>query len=218
MYMGGNGFYWHCAWHPAMPGLLEIRRAENGTRTWAAAPGEYHLGATGRMSGLWANCGFPPQTLTGVGYASTGFDSASYYKRLPGSFDPRAAFIFQGVGKDEKIGDFGSLGGAAGYELDMADPALGTPENCLRLASSENHSNAYVLTPERMLCGYPGADGISDPDVRADMVFFETPGGGAVFSTGSITWSASLAHNNFDNNVAKITSNVLKRFLDEKKF
>ena len=218
MYMGGNGFYWHTAYHPALPGAIEIRRAENGSRTWAAAPGEYHLSTTGRMSGLWANCGFAPQKLVGVGYASTGFDSASWYRRLPDSFDPRAAFIFQGVGKDEKIGNFGSLGGAAGYELDIVDPSLGTPDNCLRLASSENHSNAYVMTPERMLCNYPGADGVSDPSVRADMVFFETPAGGAVFSTGSITWSASLAHQDFDNNVAKITNNVLRRFLDEKKF
>jgi N,N-dimethylformamidase len=50
--------------------------------------------------------------------------------------------------------------------------------------------------------------------VRADIVFFETPEGGAVFSTGSIAWSSALAHNNYENNVARITGNVLKRFLD----
>jgi N,N-dimethylformamidase len=54
--------------------------------------------------------------------------------------------------------------------------------------------------------------------VRADMIFFETPAGGAVFSTGSISYAGSLSHNNFDNDIARITSNVLNRFLDETPF
>jgi N,N-dimethylformamidase len=50
------------------------------------------------------------------------------------------------------------------------------------------------------------------------MVFFETPNGGAVFSTGSIAYGASLPWNDYDNNVAKLTTNVLKRFADPKPF
>jgi N,N-dimethylformamidase len=50
-------------------------------------------------------------------------------------------------------------------------------------------------------------------NVRSDMVYFETPNGGAVFSTGSITWCASLSHNGFQNNVSRITENVLRRFM-----
>jgi N,N-dimethylformamidase len=50
--------------------------------------------------------------------------------------------------------------------------------------------------------------------VRADLVVFETPNGGAVFSTGSIAWAGSLGHNGYDNNVARITGNVLRRFID----
>jgi N,N-dimethylformamidase len=46
------------------------------------------------------------------------------------------------------------------------------------------------------------------------MVFFETPSGGAVFSVGSIAWCASLPCNRFDNNVSRITRNVLDRFAD----
>ena len=46
------------------------------------------------------------------------------------------------------------------------------------------------------------------------MVFFETPNGGAVFSTGSIAWAGSLGHNGYANNVARITGNVLQRFID----
>ena len=53
---------------------------------------------------------------------------------------------------------------------------------------------------------------------RADLAFFETRSGGAVFSTGSIAWCGSLSHNFYDNNVARITGNVLRRFLDPTPF
>lgn len=214
MYLGGNGFYWRIAFHPDRPGLIETRRAENGTRTWAAEAGEHAMSFNGETGGLWRNLGKPPQGLVGVGYASEGFDVSSYYRRRPDSFDPRAAFIFEGVGDDEIIGNFGAVeGGAAGFELDIVDPLLGTPPHALLLAASENHSNVYVLTPEEMLSNHPGTDGVENPKVRADMVFFETANGGAVFSTGSITWAGSLGHAGYDNNVARITGNVLRRFV-----
>jgi N,N-dimethylformamidase len=49
-------------------------------------------------------------------------------------------------------------------------------------------------------------------------VFFETANGGAVFSTGSIVWMSSTLDNQYKNDVATITSNVIKRFLDPKPF
>ena len=55
---------------------------------------------------------------------------------------------------------------------------------------------------------------LQDRHVRADMVFFETPSGGAVFSTGSISYAGAIAHNAFDNDIARMTNNVLQRFLD----
>ena len=35
MYMGGNGFYWKVASTPDRAGLIELRRAEDGNRSWA---------------------------------------------------------------------------------------------------------------------------------------------------------------------------------------
>ncbi|MDX8451132.1 N,N-dimethylformamidase beta subunit family domain-containing protein, partial [Mesorhizobium captivum] len=43
MYLGGNGFYWRTAFHPTLPGLIEVRRAEDGSRTWSAEAGEYFM-------------------------------------------------------------------------------------------------------------------------------------------------------------------------------
>jgi N,N-dimethylformamidase len=39
-----------------------------------------------------------------------------------------------------------------------------------------------------------------------------------VFSVGSIAWCGSLAHGGYDNNVARITANVLRRFCDPAPF
>ena len=54
--------------------------------------------------------------------------------------------------------------------------------------------------------------------MKADVTFFEVEGGGAVFSTGSIAWSSVLAFKDFDNSVARLTTNVLNRFLDPTPF
>lgn len=214
MYLGGNGFYWRVATHPELPGVIEVRRGESGTRCFELPAGERFHSFTGEFGGLWRSNGRAPQLLVGVGFVAEGFDENSYFIRTEESFDPRARFVFEGVGADDRIGDFGVLGGAAGYELDAADPTLGTPPHALVLARSVEHSNVYLLTPEELLAGFPGQDAIENDRVRAELVYFETPNGGGVFSTGSITWAASLSHEGYENNVARITGNVLRRFLD----
>jgi N,N-dimethylformamidase len=218
MYLGGNGFYWRISFHPSLPGVIECRKSEDGIRAFAPRPGEFYACFTGEYTGLWRRNGRPPNTLTGVGMVSQGFDISSPYVRTEASRDPRAAFIFDGI-EDDVIGDFGlSGGGAAGLELDAADPALGTPPHALVLASSERHTDLYLLTPEDMNDPAPGLGGTEAEIIRADMVFFETPNGGAVFSTGSIAWAGGLSHNGYDNDVARITGNVLERFVDDAPF
>ena len=80
------------------------------------------------------------------------------------------------------------------------------------------HTNIYELVPEEMLQSHPMTDASQNPYVRADMVFFETPNGGAVFSTGSIGYAGSLFENHYNNNIAKLTGNVLTRFVDPAPF
>jgi N,N-dimethylformamidase len=218
MYMGGNGFYWRIAYHPAKPGIVEVRRGEDGTRAWAAEPGEYYMSFSGEYGGLWRRQRRAPNLLAGVGFISQGFDASTFYRRQPASRDPRVKFIFEGI-DDEIIGNFGTLrGGAAGLEIDSYDTALGSPTHALVVASSEGHSNVFQLVNEAILVGRGGTDGPQDPGIRADMVFFECPNGGAVFSTGSIAYAGSLPHNDYDNNVARLTTNVLRRFADPAPF
>ncbi len=218
MYMGGNGFYWRVAYHPTRDGIIEVRRSEDGTRAWDAEVGEYYHSFTGEYGGLWRRQNRAPNALAGVGFISQGFDHSSYYRRTEAARDPRAAFIFEGV-EGEIIGDFGQLqGGAAGIEIDAVDPALGTPPHALVVARSENHSNTYELVNEEVRVAHGMTDGLSSTQIHADMVFFEVAGGGAVFSTGSIAYAGALGHNDFDNPVARLSWNVLRRFADKTPF
>jgi N,N-dimethylformamidase len=216
MYMGGNGFYWVTTLDPTGR-YIEVRRRD-GTEHWQGAPGEHYHATTGESGGLWRFRGRPPQMLFGVGFTAQGFDRNSPFRRAPGSFDPRAAFIFEGIGRDELIGEQPSLVlqvGAAGSELDRVDYALGSPPHTLILATSFGHSDAYHHVVEEVNTSNSRQHGTVNPLVKADIAFLEYPNGGAVFSTSSIAWSGSLSYNNYDNNVSRVTENVLRRFASD---
>jgi N,N-dimethylformamidase len=217
MYLGGNGFYWRTAYHPTLPGVVEVRRAGQGFLA-SDAERESHMSFTGEVAGTWLRVGRPPNLIAGVGMVTQGFDASTGYRRTAASRDPRARFIFEGV-EEEVVGDFGVLmGGAAGYEIDRHDVGLGSPRHSLRLASSFNHSNVYDISVPSFTDLVPKPSEDAPDPVRADIVFFETPGGGAVFSVGSIAWSGSLSWNGYDNNIERITRNVLTRFIDPAPF
>jgi N,N-dimethylformamidase len=216
MYLGGNGFYWVTGIDPERPHLFEVRRGHAGVRAWESRPGETYLASTGEPGGLWRYRGRAPNRLVGVGFTAQGWDlKTPGYARLPESFAERARFIFEGVAPDEIIGDFGLvMNGAAGDEIDRVDRDLGTPPHALRLATSQGrHSDYYMLAVEEIPIPTNRVHGRDNPLIRADMVYFETPNGGAVFSVGSMSWSGSLSHNRYDNNVSRVTENVLRRFL-----
>ena len=216
MYMGGNGFYWKIAYHPTRPAIIEVRRAEDGTRAWIAEPGDYYQAFDSELGGLWRRNGRPPNQLVGIGFAAQGFDGATYYRKTEAAEDPRVTFIWEGTSGDEIIGNYGSVeGGAAGQEIDRWDPALGSPRHALVLASSEKHNPGMLRVVEELSMNEPDQQG---PKVRADMTFFETPFGGAVFSTGSVSYAGALAHNNYDNDICRLTTNVLRRFANSLPF
>ncbi|MEV8607067.1 N,N-dimethylformamidase beta subunit family domain-containing protein [Amycolatopsis sp. NPDC051373] len=212
MYLGGNGFYWVTSQDPEQPGVLEVRRS-GGIRTWEIQPGEGHHSTTGEPGGLWRWRGRSPNKLAGVGMCSQGWDEkAPPFERTPLSYEPEWAWVFEGI-DDHLIGDFGLImNGASGDELDRCDFTLGSPPNTAVLATSQRHSDFYQLAVEDVLMLAPGLGGSESDLVRSDMVIVERPGGGAVFSVGSICFTGCLPWNGYENNVSRLLNNVLGNF------
>src|SRR5262249_26124596 len=125
--------------------------------------------------------------LLGVVFDPRGIMTGAPYRVVDGSH-----WVFRGTGL--KSGDiFGQkclhmrcAGGASGHETDKISPS--SPRNVKLLAK-----------------------GLNPNDGGAEIVCFETPSGGAVFSVGSICYPSSLP---VDENISRITANVLRRFQD----
>ncbi|TDD70734.1 hypothetical protein E1262_08790 [Jiangella aurantiaca] len=220
MYLGGNGFYWVTALEEIEGHTIEVRRWGPATRAWEVEPGAWHLSTTGELGGIWRMRGLAPQELTGVGFTAQGYGLGRPYRRTDASHDPRVDFVFAGL-EGTTIGDHPNLvcgHGAAGVEIDRADTSLGTPEHALVLASAAGFTDHFQHAIEEVMVADSAQGGSQNDKVRADMVFFESDNGGAVFSVGSIAWSGSLAHNGYVNDVSRITENVLRRFLDPRPF
>jgi hypothetical protein len=130
--------------------------------------------------------GEPSARLLGLAYSHAGYRTGAPYRVRAGSH-----WVFEGTGLKE--GDvFGKYslngrtpGGASGLELDKLSPHA--PPNVVHLAK-----------------------GMNPDDSGADLVLYETPAGGAVFSAGSLNWPLSLL---VDEGVSRVTANVLRRFL-----
>jgi len=212
MYLGGNGFYWKIARIPALPHVIEVRRAEGGIRAWEAEPGEYYHQLDGEYGGLWRRNGIAPQKVGGVGFTVQGIFEGSYYLRTEESRDPALAWLFEGVraGVGERMGDYGlSGGGAAGFELDQASADLGTPEGTRIVAASDGHGPTFKTTPEEILtwtlaAGNPRAHS----GIKGHMVV-----GPNLFAVGSISFLGSLSHNGYDNDMSRILDNCLRKFI-----
>lgn len=211
MYLGGNGFFWVTSFHNQVPGVIEVRR-DAGGRDWKVD--EMFHEFEDIHGGLWANNGRAPQQLVGVGTDGFSFAASDPYERLPDSYDKRAAFIFEDI-QNKTFGNYGLIGGgAAGQEVDSIKAKFGTPYG----------SPVHILhlargTVSQWPSYNPGGTSAKEyrsnfPETYADLVFFETPNGGAVFSVGSMAWVGSLSHNNYQNDIARITENVLRRFMD----
>ena len=104
MYLGGNGFFATVSYDPDAPHLMELRRADGGTRPHQSPFAERRHTTSGEAAGLWRNKGKAPQRLVGVGMAAQGFDRCTYYERLADSQDPRAAFVFEGDRRERAPG------------------------------------------------------------------------------------------------------------------
>jgi hypothetical protein len=125
--------------------------------------------------------------LLGCVFTPAGAMTGAPYRVLDGS---HWAFERTGLKTGDTFGER-SLhvrcpGGASGHETDKVSPS--------------SPASAQVI-----------ATGCNPDDGGAQMLLFETPGGGGVFSVGSINYVASLPVDEF---VSRITENVLRRFIN----
>ncbi len=132
--------------------------------------------------GLWRNLSRPESRYLGVAYTRSGYGTFKPYKVTNAGH-----WIFKNTGL--RNGDLiGSAGvgnqSASGWETDKRTGY--TPSNTVLLAKGTNPDNG-----------------------GAEMVYYDTPSGGGVFSAGSLTFTGSLAE---DVKLAQVVKNVLGRF------
>jgi N,N-dimethylformamidase len=204
-YLGGNGLYWVTTLDPDRPHLMEVRKGGEGdVDVWTVPqPGEWMHATAAELGGTWARRGRPPRRLVGVEFTGSVFEHARgrwAYQRLEASRDPAQAWIFAGVESDV-IGDYGlNLGCAAGFEMDAVQDwpwNEATPAPVV-LARATHESFLHLGQ-------------VSVPPA-AELALSSHANGGAVFAVGSVTWTGSLSHADYQNDVARITRNVLDRF------
>ena len=206
-YLGGNGLYWVISRDPERRHLLELRRGGEGDfgPVYQPVPGEAQHSTTGELGGLWSRRGRPPRSIVGVEHASNVWipsDGSWGFERCPESYEAPYSFVFEGVG-ESKIGDFGlNLGSAVGCEMDAVHDWTWDERFPCPVVLARSEAGAY--TPPRRNPVPP----------VADIAITASESGGAAFAAGSITWTGSLSHNGYENNVSKITENVIRRFLD----
>ena len=215
-YLGGNGYYWVTGVVNAHAPIVETRRGNAGVRSWDSPPGETDLVSSWEPGGLWRHRGRAPQKLFGVGMAAAGGMSRPYRMSTDESVRREFAWFYDGL-EGDLIGDQGFVrGGASGDEIDRVDFALGTPPGTVVLASSWGHDEGAQRATEEVLQPYHGStSGPNDPEIHADMIYFETPAGGAVFATGSIAYFGALLVDGGDNNASRALRNVLDHVMGD---
>ena len=215
IYLGGNGFYWRAEPSPDLPNTIEVRRAEGGIRVWETMPGESYHSFGGGYGGLWRRVGHSGHRLVGINFSVQGRHLGFPYKFIDGINNPRVTFMTEGLDlkPGTAFGDAGYMGGgAAGFELDTVNPKYGSPPHALVVAKAVVlHPDYGPVNEDMLIHRHPLAQ---EDWSCADMTFFETAAGGAVFSVGSMTYAGSLMVNAGNTMLSHLTANVVRRFAD----
>lgn len=214
IYLGANGYFWAVDQVPGFPGTMESRNFHS--------VGDRYL-TSGLKGGLMVETGRKTGPVLGIDMGGMIFNGSSPYRKTPAADDARAKWIFAGTDEGAVFGDYGLdkvHGGVVGFEIDRFNEGNGVPRHALNLATSEplRETIEDVIALDTAPINIVYHPSKAKVWAQADVVFFETPNGGAVFTTGTINWISSTLDNNYDNDVATITRNVITRFLDPKPF
>ncbi len=218
MLLGANEFSWVTSVDKNRPWLVECRKGLSPM--YGVEQAELHHSTTGEPGADWTLRARSPGLACGMDICALGWpeSKAANYNRLPESYESEFSFVFDGVDQS-KFGDFGyGQNSAAGHEISsvFSGAGYGRPVRIARLATSQGtHARSMRGTHYAYMAEDNPVEGNRSPLVGADIAMFESPNGGRTFHVGSIHWLNSIAWNDFDNDIARITGNVLRAFLDE---
>lgn len=187
LYLSGNGIYWKVS---TTDGQTENHK-DNSSHA-----------QTQERGGLWRDVGRPEAAVTGVRYTGEGYPFSA-----PFTIRTASHWTLEGTGLavGDRVGKVGrnlfryidatgqhdiNGGSASGWETDYIDP-LHSPANIVLIARATSHDAAY------------------NPAISGDITYYDHPGGGGVFSAGSINFGGSLI---VDDHLGTMVSNVLRRF------
>jgi hypothetical protein len=180
MYLGGNGM--HCS--VELVGDHAFIHRNTDLSAWL--PGRSYEDVPGALvPSRFGRVVENEAKLLGVSTTMTGMGTGAPYRVIEPDH-----WAFEGTGLragdlfGEEWLDARNPGGASGHETDKRNEH--TPANAILLAKGTNPNNG-----------------------GGEVVTFDTPSGGAVFSVGSISWICSLP---VSDQVSRITSTVLRRF------
>lgn len=205
-YLGGNGFAAAVAYRDD---LMELRRGPTQSgRTWDGPLAEMGLALSNEPGGYLRDRGRGEYRLVGVGIALMGFTRALPFTRTEAGNGAAFAWLFEGV--PETFGDGGIvLGGAAGYEVDAMSRHLGSPHDMVVLATASGFPPSYVDDPGKW---HEAGEAERQAQRRADMCFWQHPGGGRLFCASSVSFLGALPGPDESTAVGRLTANLLRHF------
>ena len=197
-YLGGNGITSNIAFSATRPWIMEDRSTLQKHGDPGAGRFEAMQTVDGRYGGQLRVVGRAPGSLVGVDTVTMGFDRAYPIARTEAADDRALTWVFEGI-PGRFIGGRGLLGGGAiGQEWDNTRYTAGDPRLVVLGSTIDTSLIPAVLGAERPYHG--------------DVVLFAR-GDGVVFSVGSMSWCGALPIDDYDNDVARMTSNVLRQFM-----
>ena len=177
-YIGGNGMYWKVTLNE---NIIECQ-TDNGNHISDGTPG-----------GQWRNekIDKPEEKILGASYTAAGYHTYMPYEIIN---EKHWLFDNMNVHNGDLFGQSLNNKFASGDETDKTT-AL-SPQNLVLIARGLNNEASYEI-------GQPGVD----MNGGAHMIYYRHEGGGAVFSTGSVTSSGSML---VDTIMSGIITNLIK--------
>jgi hypothetical protein len=190
LYLGGNGIFEKVEYNNRADALILLNGDPNSER------------ARSYLRNL--NPARSERPLLGVGYR---FDNYMTFAPYEVKMSGHRFFAGTGLVDGDLIGQDGINGGAAsGWEMDTAEPGHATDGQVVSATGADDRGRR----PDNLQVLARGVNHSDNGDYGADMTYYETGGGGFVFSVGSLSFGGSLVK---DNHLQAIMKNVLNACL-----